>query len=72
MIHTMLVQNGFIPRTVNARTVQRFLGASYLKSSKNPNINDLRAFEGPDLDVCNKQIPVTFLASLLTRPVLIC
>lgn len=43
MIHTMLVQNGFIPATVNVRAVQRFIKANDLKSARNPNVKDRRA-----------------------------
>ena len=48
MIHTMLVQNGFIPATVSVRAVQRFIKANDLKSARNPNVKDRRAFEEPE------------------------
>lgn len=48
MIHTMLVQNGYIPATVNKRAVQRFIKVNDLKSARNPNIKDRKAFEEPE------------------------
>lgn len=48
MIHTMLVKNGYIPATVSKRAVQRFIKTNDLKSARNPNIKDRKAFEEPE------------------------
>lgn len=47
MIHTMLIHNGYIPATVSKRAVQRFMKSNDLKSARNPNIKDRKAFEEP-------------------------
>ena len=44
-IHAQLVQNGFIPATVNVCSVQRFIKRNDLKSARNPNLRDRKAFE---------------------------
>ena len=44
-IHSQLVQNGFIPATVSVCAVQRFIKKNDLKSARNPNLRDRRAFE---------------------------
>lgn len=44
-IHAQLVQNGFIPATVNVCAVQRFIKHNDLKSARNPNMRDRKAFE---------------------------
>lgn len=48
MIHTMLVRDGYIPATVSKRAVQRFIKNHDLKSARNPNIKDRKAFEEPE------------------------
>ena len=44
-IHAQLIQNGFIPATVNVCAVQRFVKRNDLKSARNPNMRDRKAFE---------------------------
>lgn len=44
-IHTQLIQNGFIPATVNVCAVQRFIRRNDLRSARNPNMRDRKAFE---------------------------
>ena len=44
-IHAQLIQNGFIPFTVNVCAVQRFIKKNDLKSARNPNLRDRKAFE---------------------------
>ena len=44
-IHSQLVRDGFIPATVNVCAVQRFIKRNDLKSARNPNIRDRKAFE---------------------------
>ncbi|MBO4749340.1 MAG: transposase, partial [Lachnospiraceae bacterium] len=44
-IHAQLVQNGCIPATVNVCAVQRFIKHNDLKSARNPNMRDRKAFE---------------------------
>ena len=44
-IHAQLIQNGFIPATVNVCSVQRFIKNNDLKSARNPNLRDRKAFE---------------------------
>ena len=44
-IHAQLVQDGFIPATVNVCAVQRFIKHNDLKSARNPNLRDRKAFE---------------------------
>ena len=44
-IHAQLIQNGFIPVTVNVCAVQRFIKKNDLKSARNPNLRDRKAFE---------------------------
>lgn len=48
MIHSLLVQNGYIKADVSVRAVQRFIKANDLKSARNPNIKDRKAFEAPE------------------------
>ncbi len=45
MIHTMLVQNGYIPATVSKCAVQRFIKVNDLKSARKPNVKDRKAFK---------------------------
>ena len=44
-IHSQLVQNGFIPTSVNVCAVQRFIKHNNLKGARNPNMRDRKAFE---------------------------
>lgn len=44
-IHAQLIQNGFIPATVNVCAVQRFIKHNDLKGARNPNMRDRKAFE---------------------------
>lgn len=47
MIHTMLIQNGFIKASVSKRAVQRFVKVNDLKASRVVNVKDRKAFEEP-------------------------
>lgn len=44
-IHAQLVQSGAVPSTVSVCAVQRFIKRNDLKSARNPNIRDRKAFE---------------------------
>ena len=44
-IHTRLVENGFIPATVSVCAVQRYIRRHDLRSARNPNLRDRKAFE---------------------------
>lgn len=44
-IHAQLIRNGFIPATVSVCAVQRFIKNNDLKSARNPNMRDRKAFE---------------------------
>jgi len=44
-IHQQLVSGDFIPATVDVSTVQRFIKKNDLKSARNPNMRDRKAFE---------------------------
>ena len=44
-IYTHLVQESFIPATVSVDSVQRFIRHNDLKSARNPNLRDRKAFE---------------------------
>lgn len=44
-IHAHLVKESFIPASVSVSTVQRFIKKHDLKSARNPNIKDRKAFE---------------------------
>jgi hypothetical protein len=46
-IYFRLVQEGFIPATVSVASVQRFIKKHDLKSARNPNMKDRKAFEAP-------------------------
>ena len=48
MIHTILVHDGYIKATVSKRAVQRFIKNKDLKSARNLNIKDRKAFEEPE------------------------
>lgn len=45
MIHTMLLKDGYIDSNVSIRAIQRYLKANDLKSARNINIKDRKAFE---------------------------
>jgi len=45
MIRTMLLKNGYIDSSVNVRAVQRFIKVNDLKSARNINVKDRKAFE---------------------------
>lgn len=44
-IYFRLVENGFIPSTVSVASVQRFIKKNDLRSARNPNVKDRKAFE---------------------------
>lgn len=44
-IHAQLVQSGFITHAVSVCAVQRFIKRNDLKSARNPNLRDRKAFE---------------------------
>ena len=44
-IHQKLIQDSFIPATVSVDSVQRFIRNNNLKSARNPNLRDRKAFE---------------------------
>ena len=44
-IHRKLIQDSFIPATVSVDSVQRFIRNNNLKSARNPNLRDRKAFE---------------------------
>jgi transposase InsO family protein len=44
-IHQLLIKNAFIPASVSVAAVQRFVRKHDLKSARNPNIKDRKAFE---------------------------
>ena len=46
-IHQMLIRNAYVPATVSVAAVQRFIRRHELKSARNPNIKDRKAFEEP-------------------------
>jgi len=46
-IYFRLVEKGFIPASVSVASVQRFIKKHDLKSARNPNIKDRKAFEEP-------------------------
>lgn len=48
MIHSMLTQDGFIPASVSVRAVQRFIKENDLRSARNPQVKDRRAYEMPE------------------------
>jgi len=45
MIHTMLIKDGCITPSVSVRAVQRFIKLNDLKSARNINVKDRKAFE---------------------------
>ena len=44
-VHKQLIQDGFIPAVVSVSAVQRFIKNNDLKSARNPNMRDRKAFE---------------------------
>ena len=46
-IYFRLIENGFLPKSVSVAAVQRFIKKHDLKSARNPNIKDRKAFEEP-------------------------
>ena len=46
-IHQMLIRNAYISASVSVAAVQRFIRRHELKSARNPNIKDRKAFEEP-------------------------
>ena len=46
-IHQLLIRDAYIPATVSVAAVQRFIKKHDLKSARNPNIKDRKAFEEP-------------------------
>lgn len=44
-IHAQLIKTGFIPALVSVDSVQRFIKKNDLKSARNPNVRDRKAFE---------------------------
>jgi len=46
-IHQLLIRDAFIPATVSVAAVQRFVRKHDLKSARNPNVKDRKAFEEP-------------------------
>lgn len=44
-IHKQLIEDSFIPASVSVDAVQRFIKKNDLKSARNPNIRDRKAFE---------------------------
>lgn len=44
-IHQHLIRDGFIPATVSVCAVQRFIKRNDLRSARNPNMKDRKAFE---------------------------
>ncbi|MDR0491851.1 MAG: DDE-type integrase/transposase/recombinase [Oscillospiraceae bacterium] len=59
-IHQLLVRDAFIPANVSVAAVQRFIRKHDLKSARNPNIKDRKAFEEP-LFGCLWQADTCFL-----------
>lgn len=51
-IHQHLIKEGFIPATVSVDSVQRFIRKNDLKSARNPNIRDRKAFEEDGFGKC--------------------
>ena len=60
MIHQMLIQGGFIDATVSVRAVQRFLKENDLRSARNPQVKDRKAFEMPEFG-CMWQADTAYL-----------
>ena len=46
-IHLMLIRDAYIPASVSVAAVQRFIRKQDLKSARNPNVKDRKAFEEP-------------------------
>lgn len=47
MIHSMLKEDGLITEDVSVRSVQRFIKSNDLKSARDPNVRDRKAYEMP-------------------------
>ena len=60
MIHQMLIHGGFLDATVSVRAVQRFLKENDLKSARNPQIRDRKAYEMPEFG-CMWQADTAYL-----------
>ena len=60
MIHQMLIQNGFLDASVSVRAVQRFLKENDLKSARNPQVKDRKAYEMPEFG-CMWQADTAYL-----------
>lgn len=45
MIHVMLLEDGLINENVSVRSIQRFIRNNDLKSARDPNVRDRKAFE---------------------------
>lgn len=48
MIHAMLLEDGLITEDVSVRAVQRFIKSNDLKSARDPNVRDRKAYEMPE------------------------
>ena len=59
-IHQLLIRDAFIPAAVSVAAVQRFVRKHDLKSARNPNVKDRKAFEEP-LFGCLWQADTCFL-----------
>jgi transposase InsO family protein len=46
-VHQLLIRDAFIPATVSVAAVQRFFRKNDLRSARNPNVKDRKAFEEP-------------------------
>ena len=59
-IYHLLIRDAYIPATVSVAAVQRFIKKNDLKSARNPNIKDRKAFEEPNFG-CLWQTDTCFL-----------
>jgi len=60
LIHQTLIAEGFIDESVSARAVQRFIKSNDLKSARNPQVKDRRAYEMPEFG-CMWQADTAYL-----------
>lgn len=60
MIHQSLIREGFLDASVSVRAVQRFLKANDLKSARNTNVKDRKAYEMPEFG-CMWQADTAYL-----------
>jgi transposase InsO family protein len=60
MIHQMLIHSGFIDASISVRAIQRFLKANDLKSARNPQVRDRKAYEMPEFG-CMWQADTAYL-----------